>query len=285
MAAATGRESRGEGERLRPNRARGRGNMEEGEEGDMVDNEREGTGQGQGQPQRRGHPRRHEDASGRRPSPSTAPSAIRDHPDQLSLQARPASFAGSTASTRHFRLHLDRMLAPPHLDPVPSTSRLPYAILPAVQQTPSSPPDSSTPSSTSNLPRNSPASPTSSSTSLPSSNARHGRESSIPAKHGPLLTPRRARSADRERRASSNSPNSSNSDSLDPNSSNLAQLRSRDADPNNKLKTTSRAPERTGKTKNAPSCAKCNQLMTGQFVRALGTVYHLHCFRCRVSSS
>lgn len=29
-------------------------------------------------------------------------------------------------------------------------------------------------------------------------------------------------------------------------------------------------------------CAKCNQPMTGQFVRALGTVFHLDCFRCQV---
>lgn len=28
-------------------------------------------------------------------------------------------------------------------------------------------------------------------------------------------------------------------------------------------------------------CAKCGQTMTGQFVRALGTVYHLDCFRCQ----
>lgn len=30
-------------------------------------------------------------------------------------------------------------------------------------------------------------------------------------------------------------------------------------------------------------CAKCDLPMTGQFVRALGTVYHLDCFRCMVS--
>lgn len=30
-------------------------------------------------------------------------------------------------------------------------------------------------------------------------------------------------------------------------------------------------------------CAKCGLPMTGQFVRALGTVYHLDCFRCQVS--
>lgn len=29
-------------------------------------------------------------------------------------------------------------------------------------------------------------------------------------------------------------------------------------------------------------CSACGQPMTGQFVRALGTVYHLDCFRCKV---
>lgn len=33
------------------------------------------------------------------------------------------------------------------------------------------------------------------------------------------------------------------------------------------------------------ACAKCGLQMTGQFVRALGTVYHLDCFRCQVSVS
>lgn len=32
----------------------------------------------------------------------------------------------------------------------------------------------------------------------------------------------------------------------------------------------------------AATCAKCELPMTGQFVRALGTVYHLDCFRCMV---
>jgi hypothetical protein len=31
------------------------------------------------------------------------------------------------------------------------------------------------------------------------------------------------------------------------------------------------------------ACASCHLPMTGQFVRALGTVYHLDCFRCQVS--
>lgn len=31
------------------------------------------------------------------------------------------------------------------------------------------------------------------------------------------------------------------------------------------------------------TCSACNQPMTAQFVRALGTVFHLDCFRCRVS--
>lgn len=30
-------------------------------------------------------------------------------------------------------------------------------------------------------------------------------------------------------------------------------------------------------------CVKCNQPLTGQFVRALGGTFHLECFKCRVS--
>ena len=30
-------------------------------------------------------------------------------------------------------------------------------------------------------------------------------------------------------------------------------------------------------------CKKCNEPLTGQFVRALGGMFHLDCFRCRVS--
>lgn len=32
------------------------------------------------------------------------------------------------------------------------------------------------------------------------------------------------------------------------------------------------------------TCKKCDQSLTGQFVRALGGTYHLECFLCRVSS-
>lgn len=32
-------------------------------------------------------------------------------------------------------------------------------------------------------------------------------------------------------------------------------------------------------------CKKCNEPLTGQFVRALGGTFHLDCFRCRVRSS
>lgn len=32
-------------------------------------------------------------------------------------------------------------------------------------------------------------------------------------------------------------------------------------------------------------CKKCDQTLTGQFVRALGGTYHLECFLCRVGSS
>lgn len=43
--------------------------------------------------------------------------------------------------------------------------------------------------------------------------------------------------------------------------------------------------ERSGgkRTGSPTTCAKCDLPMTGQFVRALGTVYHLDCFRCLVS--
>ena len=34
----------------------------------------------------------------------------------------------------------------------------------------------------------------------------------------------------------------------------------------------------------AKLCAKCNQLLSGQFVRALDNMYHLECFTCHVSS-
>ena len=31
------------------------------------------------------------------------------------------------------------------------------------------------------------------------------------------------------------------------------------------------------------TCGKCNESLTGQFVRALGGTFHLECFKCRVS--
>ena len=39
----------------------------------------------------------------------------------------------------------------------------------------------------------------------------------------------------------------------------------------------------TSKGKERQICAKCGLAMSGQFVRALGTVYHLDCFKCQVS--
>ena len=36
------------------------------------------------------------------------------------------------------------------------------------------------------------------------------------------------------------------------------------------------------RAKKSQRCAKCSQPMTGQFVRALGAVFHLDCFRCQV---
>jgi hypothetical protein len=43
-----------------------------------------------------------------------------------------------------------------------------------------------------------------------------------------------------------------------------------------------------GPARNSPAirmCAKCGKQLTGQFVHALGTTYHLECFRCQVSTS
>jgi hypothetical protein len=38
-------------------------------------------------------------------------------------------------------------------------------------------------------------------------------------------------------------------------------------------------------SRHAQTCAKCGQPMTGSFVRALGTVFHLDCFRCQVKGA
>ena len=42
-----------------------------------------------------------------------------------------------------------------------------------------------------------------------------------------------------------------------------------------------------GKTPNGNlrMCMKCNEPLTGQFVRALGATFHLECFKCQVSES
>lgn len=45
----------------------------------------------------------------------------------------------------------------------------------------------------------------------------------------------------------------------------------------------SRSRSNTGDKPSAQVCAKCDLPMTGQFVRALGAVFHLDCFRCQVS--
>jgi hypothetical protein len=45
------------------------------------------------------------------------------------------------------------------------------------------------------------------------------------------------------------------------------------------------ASTRSGERSGAQTCAKCGLPMTGQFVRALGSVFHLDCFRCQVSCS
>ena len=38
-----------------------------------------------------------------------------------------------------------------------------------------------------------------------------------------------------------------------------------------------------GKSSSQRVCLKCNQPLTGQFVRAIGGTFHLECFKCRVS--
>lgn len=41
--------------------------------------------------------------------------------------------------------------------------------------------------------------------------------------------------------------------------------------------------ERSGRTRGEPTyCGQCEQTVQGQFVRAMGKVYHLNCFRCKV---
>ena len=39
-----------------------------------------------------------------------------------------------------------------------------------------------------------------------------------------------------------------------------------------------------GKSSSQRICMKCNQPLTGQFVRAIGGTYHLECFKCQVHS-
>jgi hypothetical protein len=41
---------------------------------------------------------------------------------------------------------------------------------------------------------------------------------------------------------------------------------------------------RSGRSRDPTYCGQCNQVVHGQFVRAMGKVYHLNCFRCKVSS-
>jgi hypothetical protein len=41
---------------------------------------------------------------------------------------------------------------------------------------------------------------------------------------------------------------------------------------------------RVGRSKGEPTyCGQCGQVVHGQFVRAMGKVFHLNCFRCKVS--
>lgn len=44
--------------------------------------------------------------------------------------------------------------------------------------------------------------------------------------------------------------------------------------------------ERSGRSRGEPTyCGQCEQVVHGQFVRAMGKVYHLNCFRCKASVS
>lgn len=40
---------------------------------------------------------------------------------------------------------------------------------------------------------------------------------------------------------------------------------------------------RSGRKHEPAFCGQCGEVVHGQFVRAMGKVYHLHCFRCKVS--
>lgn len=47
--------------------------------------------------------------------------------------------------------------------------------------------------------------------------------------------------------------------------------------------TASGTTSRSGKRHEPAYCGQCGEVVHGQFVRAMGKVYHLHCFRCKVS--
>jgi hypothetical protein len=42
--------------------------------------------------------------------------------------------------------------------------------------------------------------------------------------------------------------------------------------------------QRTGRSRDPTYCGQCGQVVHGQFVRAMGKVFHLNCFRCKVST-
>lgn len=62
-----------------------------------------------------------------------------------------------------------------------------------------------------------------------------------------------------------------------------ANGRDRDLDPGKTSGERNRSRTRNGRTSSGQVriCKKCNEPLTGQFVRALGGTYHLDCFRCR----
>ena len=174
-------------------------------------------------------------------------------PNQLSLHARPASFAGVSASTRQAPLN---RISP--FDSIPSTS-------------------------TSNV-HGTPV-PSVSPILLDNGRLTHNETDRKGSQVYPRPTPRRAKSVERDRAGSSHSPKvaQGNSPNQASTSTSLTLNHSRESEPSSGHNSASKTGQGSSRTKYARSCAKCSQPMTGQFVRALGTVFHLDCFRCQVN--
>jgi hypothetical protein len=61
--------------------------------------------------------------------------------------------------------------------------------------------------------------------------------------------------------------------------------RDRDNDPHKDSGERERSRTRRKGSAQLRMCKKCNEPLTGQFVRALGGTFHLDCFKCRVSQT